>query len=262
MDLPFFESDAHVPEPNPVHIRYDHFEPDTDFEFHVHRWGQLNRINFGLMEIELEDRKLTAPAEFVIWIPAQVAHAALIRQAAEYVSVYVSETLAQRLPDEGCLIAQTPLVRALFDDFCSRRVSAIADEWDARQAELLIELLARAGRQDSYLPESGDRQLEPIMRAIRLDPADATSLAEWASRVHSTERTLARRFQAELGMSFVQWRNRVRLLRAFAWLKEDVPIHEIAARLNYSTASAFIAMFRKQTGFSPERYRRLGGSDE
>jgi hypothetical protein len=204
VDIQSFESDARVPEPKPVHIRYDHFEPDTDFEFHAHPWGQLNRINFGLMEIELEDRKLTAPAEYVIWIPARTAHAALIRQAAEYISVYVSEALAQRLPPEACLIAQTPLIRALFDDFCTRRVSEITDAWDARQAELMIELLARAGGQDSYLPDSGDRQLEPIMQTIRLDPADGTSLAEWASRVHSTERTLARRFQTELGMSFVQ----------------------------------------------------------
>ncbi|CAM2156900.1 AraC family transcriptional regulator [Pararobbsia alpina] len=258
MKFHYFESDLQVPEPQPVHIRYDHFEPDTDFEFHIHPWGQLSRINLGLMEIEFEDRKLTAPSEYVIWVPGRVPHAAFIRQAADYISVYVSDALAKRLPEDGCLIAQTPLVRALFDDFCTRRVSAMSDPWDARQAELLVEHLARAGREDSYLPDSADRQLEPILRAIRLDPADSTSLAEWASRVHSTERTLARRFQAELGVSFVQWRNRVRLLRALAWLREEVAVHEIAARLNYSTPSAFIAMFRKQTGFSPERYRRQG----
>lgn len=258
MTVHYFESDMHVPEPRPVHIRYDHFEPDTDFEFHIHRWGQLSRINLGLMEVDLEDRKLTAPADYAIWVPARTAHSAFIRQAAEYISVYVCDALASRLPATGCLIAQTPLVRALFDDFCARRVSTMADEWDVRQAELLIEHLARAGRADSYLPDSADRHLEPILRALRLDPSDATSLNEWAQRVHSTERTLARRFQSELGMSFVQWRNRVRLLRALAWLREAVPVYEIAARLNYSTPSAFIAMFRKQTGFSPERYRRQG----
>ena len=74
--------------------------------------------------------------------------------------------------------------------------------------------------------------------------------------MHSTERTLARRFQSELGMSFVQWRNRVRLLRALVWLKEDCSIQDIALALGYGTPSAFIVMFRKQLGFSPERYRR------
>jgi AraC-like DNA-binding protein len=257
---PFFEIDRYVPEPRPVHIRYDHFDPETDFEYHYHPWGQLSRINLGLMEVDLESRRLTAPAEYVIWVPANTAHSAFIRQASDYISLYVSETLANRLPHEGCLIPQTPLVRALLDDFCARRVSVMADEWDVRQAELLIEHLVRAGQERSYLPDSADRQLEPILRAIRLDPADSTPLTEWASRVHSTERTLARRFQSELGMSFVQWRNRVRLLRAIAWLKEDVSVNEIAARLNYSTPSALISMFRKQTGISPERYRRQSGN--
>ncbi|RKP47716.1 AraC family transcriptional regulator [Pararobbsia silviterrae] len=249
------ELDRRLPEPKPVHFRYDQFEPDTDFEFHIHPWGQLSRINLGLMQVDLEDRKLTAPAEYLIWVPARTAHSAFIRQSAEYVSVYVCDALAHRLPSEGCLIVQSPLARALFDDFCARRVSVMSDEWDVRQAELLIEHLARAGRADSYLPDSEDRQLEPILKALRLDPSDTTPLAEWARRVHGTERTLARRFQAELGMSFIQWRNRVRMLRALAWLKEEVPVHEIAARLNYSTPSAFIAMFRKQTGCSPQRYR-------
>lgn len=57
-------------------------------------------------------------------------------------------------------------------------------------------------------------------------------------------------------MSFVQWRNRARFLKALAWLKDGWPVQDIAAQLNYGTPSAFIAMFRKQVGFSPERYRR------
>lgn len=34
------------------------------------------------------------------------------------------------------------------------------------------------------------------------------------------------------------------------------PGQDIALALGYGTPSAFIAMFRKQIGFSPERYRR------
>lgn len=65
-------------------------------------------------------------------------------------------------------------------------------------------MLVRAGHADSYLPDSTDRQLEPIPQATRLGPADTTTLQQWAERVHGTERTLTRRFRAELGMSFLQ----------------------------------------------------------
>jgi len=250
------EADLRVPKGAPFYFRYDHFAPETNIEPHTHAWGQINRISLGLMEVVVDGRRLTAPAEYLIWVPANQPHSASIRQATDFLSVYVAEPLAQRLPHSACLIPQTPLVRALFEDFAARRVTAMADDWDLRQFELLVETLVRAGHTNSYLPDSTDRQLEPILHAIRLDPADNTTLQTWAERVHSTERTLARRFQSELGMSFLQWRNRVRLLRAVVWLKEDCSIQDIALSLGYGTPSAFIAMFRKQIGFSPARYRR------
>ncbi|WP_184194089.1 AraC family transcriptional regulator [Chitinimonas taiwanensis] len=256
MPLPYPASDLALPEPAPLSLRYDHFEARTDFDTHRHPWGQLNRISLGLIELDIAGLRLTAPADYLVWIPADLPHAAHVRQAMDYTSIYLSATAAARLPAQACLIAQTPLVRALLDDFCQRRLSGMQDEWDVRQAELLIEHLARAGYQANFLPESQDRLLAPILHALRLAPDEASTLAQWATRVHSTERTLARRFQAELGMSFVQWRNRARFVQALAWLKEGWPVQEIAARLGYGTPSAFIAMFRKQAGFSPERYRR------
>jgi AraC-like DNA-binding protein len=256
MALPYSDADLRLAEPAPLTFRYDHVDAHTEFQPHRHPWGQLSRISLGLLEVELGPRKLTAPPEYLVWVPADAEHSAYVRQALEYTSAYLGTAQAARLPDEACLIPLTPVVGALLDDFRLRGVTVVADTWDRRQGELLVEHLVRAGWTDSYLPDSADRQLSAILHAIRLDPGDATTLAEWAERVHSTERTLARRFQRELGMSFVQWRNRVRLLQAFAWLKEDRPVHEIAARLGYGTASAFIAMFRKQVGFAPERYRR------
>ncbi|MGQ5524925.1 AraC family transcriptional regulator [Chitinimonas sp. PSY-7] len=256
MSLPYLATDLDLAPPAPLYFRYNHMEARTECEYHCHPWGQLNHINLGLLELELAGQRLMAPADYMVWIPAHMPHAAYVRQALEHTSVYVSDEQALRLPAEPCLIAQSPLVRALLEDFCRRRVGVMSDEWDVRQAELLIEHLVRAGRQASYLPDSKDKQLSPILQTIRLDPADTRTLAQWAQHVHTTERTLARRFQAELGMSFLQWRNRARFLQALAWLKEGWPVQEIAGRLSYGTPSAFIAMFRKQVGFSPERYRR------
>ncbi|QOZ84273.1 MULTISPECIES: AraC family transcriptional regulator [Chromobacterium] len=260
--MDYSELDQGLPEPAPIHLRYDQLTPQTEFSPHSHPWGQLNCISLGVIELSLiepgqAERALAAPAEFLIWVPAGIRHSASVRQAMRYTSVYVGAEQAAGLPAHPCLIPQTPLLRALLDDFCQRGVTSIQDPWDRRQAELLLARLSQAGHQDSYLPDSRHRQLAPILAAIRDNPADAATLAQWAQRVHGTERTLARHFQRELGMSFVQWRNRVRLLRALAWLREGRPVQDIAADLGYGTASAFIAMFNKQLGYSPERYRRL-----
>ena len=256
MPLPFLTSDLLLPAPAPLYLRYDHFEAHTEYALHCHPWGQLNRISLGLMELEVAGQRLMAPADYVVWIPAGMPHAAFVRQAMQYTSVYVGAEQAQGLPDTPCLIAQSPLVRALLDDFCLRQVSAMANAGDRCQADLLLQRLAQSGHQASYLPDSPDRQLQPILQTIHGNPADPRTLTQWAQQVHSTERTLARRFQAELGMSFVQWRNRARFLQALVWLKDGWPVQDIATHLNYGSPSAFIAMFHKQVGVSPERYRR------
>lgn len=217
----------------------------------------LLRIHPGLIEIELDKRRLIATAEYLIWIPAGTTYATYVRQPIKYMSISVSNVLAARLPDKPCLFVQTAVVRALLDDLHQRRVLSVVDEWDVRQAELLIEHLVRAGYQDSYLPEIHNHQLTQILKSIQLHPDDSTTLAQWAQLVNSTERTLARHFQRELGMNFIQWRNRARLLQAITWLQEGWPVQRIAARLGYSTPSAFITMFRKLLGFTPERYRQL-----
>lgn len=253
---PYSATDRALPAPAPLHFRYEKFLANTDYEWHRHPWGQINRISLGILELALPERTLAAPAEYLVWIPAGVPHAAHIRQALDYVSVYVADELARQLPDQPCLIPQPPLLRALLDDFCQRGIGAVADPWDQAQARLLVQRMVQAGSVEDYLPDSADRLLRTILSAVRSQPGDGTTLQAWARRVHSTERTLARRFRQELGMSFVEWRTRVRLLQALAWLKQGKAVGAIAMDLGYATSSAFIAMFAKQTGITPERYRR------
>ena len=48
----------------------------------------------------------------------------------------------------------------------------------------------------SYLPTSSDPLLAPVLQAMHATPGDNRSVADWASVVHTTERTLARRFRS------------------------------------------------------------------
>ncbi|QLI80624.1 helix-turn-helix transcriptional regulator [Chitinibacter fontanus] len=256
MPAPYSPNDLNLPPPAPLLFRHEQIEAQTGYAEHRHPWGQLNRINLGLIEITSPGQVLVAPADYIVWVPAEQAHAAYIRQALAYTSAYVSPDWAARLPQHMCLISQTPLIRALFDDFYTRKVSSTAAEHEQLQAELLLQRLLQADQSLHYLPETEHRYLAPILAALRKQPGDTTTLAQWAKQVHTTERTLARHFQRELGLSFLQWRNRLRLLSAQALLKQGIQIQDIAWQLGYSNTSAFIAMFRQQAGISPERYRQ------
>lgn len=249
-------ADLALSAPNPLYFRYQQIRAETQYSNHLHPWGQLSWISLGIMEVELEQQRLIAPANYLIWVPADIPHSAYIRQALDYTSIYLSADLARQLPTEACLLTISPLVSALISDFCQRQISHMQDQSDQHQAELLITRLSQCKCAPNFLPSSSDKLIAPILKALQTKPNDDRSLNSWANIVHSTERTLARRFQSELGMSFGQCRNRIRVLQALAWLKEDKTIQEIAWRLGYSTPSAFIAMFKQLIGFSPERYRQ------
>ena len=56
-------------------------------------------------------------------------------------------------------------------------------------------------------------------------------------------------------MSFSEWRQRLRFLRAVALLQEGRSVQNVALDVGYSSSSAFIAMFSQLAGFTPERFR-------
>ena len=70
----------------------------------------------------------------------------------------------------------------------------------------------------------------------------------------ATGRTLARHFRLETGMSFVQWRQQIRILEALRRLGMKEPVTTVAIELGYDSPSAFISMFKKALGKTPGQY--------
>ena len=84
--------------------------------------------------------------------------------------------------------------------------------------------------------------------------------ADWAADCGASERTLARRFVAETGMTFGHWRERLRLMAAIPKLVDGQPVTRVALDLGYRSPSAFIAMFRRNLGTTPIGFCRSPGS--
>jgi AraC-like DNA-binding protein len=87
------------------------------------------------------------------------------------------------------------------------------------------------------------------------NPADPRTAAELGARAGASERTLSRLFRAETGMTFPQWRARLRLHYALALLAAGEPVTTVAMACGFSSASAFIETFRAAVGATPGRYQ-------
>jgi len=100
---------------------------------------------------------------------------------------------------------------------------------------------------------AGDTPAHMVARALLANPADATSLADWAARLHVSAKTLQRDLEREFAVTFTALRTRIRLKAAVAMLA-DRSVTETAHLVGYASASAFVAAFTREFGKSPGRY--------
>ena len=238
------------------YFRYDEFGADSEAPAHSHHWGHLNYAAHGSLNMEVPDGHLLCPPQHGVWIPPGVVHSCYVRHAVQYRSVYLEPQLCESLPAEVGCMRIGPIVRAIFADFARRDVHEPQSEADLRLAQVVHDQLAGTPLESSYLPAAKHPALVQVLDAMQSEPNDHRSLAQWAQTVHMTERTLARHCQSELGMSLGEWRQRMRYLCAIDALEAGDTVQSIAYDLGYSTPSAFIAMFQRESGLSPEQFRR------
>ena len=242
--------------PAPIWFRADELPADTVYPWHRHAWGELVFAYSGVMELKLADRHLLAPPQYGVWLPPQVEHVGLNRHAATHCSLYVSEPLCAALPREACALSISPLVRALLEHLRRHAGAAPPTEADGRLLQVLVDQLALAPRTGSFLPGTEDPVLAPVLRALEAQPGDNRPLAELARAFHTTERTLLRRCRAELGLSFSEWRQRLRVVKALPRLQAGHKVEAVALELGYASASAFITMFKRLMGVTPDEFRK------
>ncbi len=83
-----------------------------------------------------------------------------------------------------------------------------------------------------------------------------TSLAEFAKTYQKNEKYIGRLFKQEVGMSYAEYNQRQKLIRAEEMLiKTDERIIEIALECGFNNISYFNRSFKKQYGTSPSEYR-------
>ena len=238
------------------YFRYDEFGAHSEAPPHSHRWGHLNYASHGSLSMEVPAGRILCPPQHGVWIPPGVVHSCYLQHAVQYRSVYLAPELCESLPQLAGCMRMGPIVKAILLDFGLRGVQTPAAAADLRLAQVVHDQLCATPLELSFLPMAQHPSLVQVLDAMQAGPGDHRSLAEWAETVHMTERTLARHCQRELGMSLGEWRQRMRYLCAIDALEAGHTVQRIAYDLGYSTPSAFIAMFQRESGLPPEQFRR------
>jgi AraC-like DNA-binding protein len=222
---------------------------------HAHPRAQIIYQLEGVYRVNTAAGNFVVPRHQAIWIPSHLLHETFTNDSAEALMFFVDEACTVPLPP-GCMVVSVgPLLGALFERAVENGNDYDPDDAAARLLAVILDELRRIEPAPFKLPLARDKRLRRIMDKLLADPADHRGLDELCIDCGASERTVARLFRDQTGMSFHEWRTQLRLLEAIDRLGQGRQVTDVAADLGYRSPSAFIAMFRRALGVSPGHYR-------
>ncbi len=234
------------------------FAPAAPTEFVVDR-HYLLCASAGALRLEAEGQRWLLPPARAALLRAGRPVVIAIPQPATTASVLFDVDF---VPPPVCDLAVfdlDPLARALVAE-CSRWQEA-DDPLPAYPRAMFTALAAvtwRLAEQPSPVAVPAGRSAE-VRAALQLTEerlADEVYFEDVAASVGLVPRSLARRFETEVGMTWRAVLRRMRVLQAIERLAaDDTPVTTIAHQVGYGSLSAFNAAFRELTGTTPTDYR-------
>lgn len=224
----------------------------AEIAWHSHPDGQLIYAAIGSMSVHTEDGLFIVPLLMAVWVAPAVAHAITMHNRVAKRTLYFRSD-ALPLPDQSFgVLRVSPLLRELI-------LARVAEDSIERPRAEALDILTTheiqtAGFEPLALKAPSDGRVRRIVTTILERPVDSRSLVEWSCTVGASPRTIERIFLRETHLTFRQWRQQARLLKAVLFLSEGRSITELASDVGYASQSAFTYMFRRQLGVAPRDY--------
>lgn len=204
----------------------------------------------GLLAAERGSRTWYVGGEEALWVRRAVTH-----DVRAYGLMDAYRICLREVPDALGALTYGPVT---LDEAARAELLACtdgaADVVGARTREALMRGVNRAGA-DTRIPLSRGRgYAAAVAQHLAYDPGDPASLADWASHLHVSSKTLQRDFQDTFDASFSEWRTDQRLHLARSLLQTD-SVSRVASHVGYASASAFVHAFRRRFGHTPGEIR-------
>ena len=225
---------------------------DTFWAEHSHPTHELLWNQRGASTAQIGRRVHTISPGIGLWIPAGVPHSGFTPAGVEHLAAHFSITQVDPPSPLPVAVEITPLLQLLLERSRTEDLTGQARE---RTDAVILDLLAPSPR-ELMLTVPDHPLLTPVVEALSADPADPTTLEEWAHRIGVSSRTLTRAFEASTGVGFRDWAATARAHRAVALLAEGQRVEDVAALVGFRSASAFSAAFRRVTGVTPGEFRQ------
>ncbi len=221
---------------------------------HSHRKAQLWGARRGVVMVSTADGRFMVPPGHGLLIPAGLDHASEALSEVEMLSIYVSPLYGGA--DRPRVVEITPLARSLMQDL----VAEEGRPTDANRQQLVMNLLldeiTRLPHRPLGLPIPQHEGLARLCRRFLKAPSAVESIDDWAAALTMSRRSFTRLFRAEIGISFVTWRQQACLFASLPKLASGESVTSVALDAGYENIAAYTTMFRRMLGSPPSTYFR------
>lgn len=221
---------------------------------HFHDRDQLVYASRGVMTVRTRDGVWVVPPHRAVWIPANLSHKITMSGAVAMRTLYLKPRLAKELPRGCCVMNVSTLLKELILYACALRTLKKRVKWQEPLIAVILHQLAVVKMIPLQLPHLSDPRLVRIAQIFTQNPNEGRTLAQLCRECGASKRSVERLFQQEIGMTFGNWRQQLRLMQGLRLLAEGAKVTHAALESGYSTPSAFISMFRKALGTTPSSY--------
>ncbi|QNP47247.1 AraC family transcriptional regulator [Diaphorobacter aerolatus] len=238
----------------PVSCRATDYPAGWYIPSHAHNKHQLIYAVRGVMVVTTGGGQWVVPPTRGIWVLSGVMHEIRCVGEVHMRSLLVQTDAGPQLLDATQAVGISPLLRELI-----RAAEEVAQPYqsgtrDGRLMRLVLDELRGLPVLPLHLHLPTDARLLQICEHLQRRLDDDSTLSDWAERLAIDVKTIQRLFTRETGMTFGQWRQQARLLRALELLASGQKVIDVALALGYESPSAFATMFKKQFGQTPSQF--------
>ena len=253
------ESPVQGENPRSIVTRQTTYASGHHIKPHWHARAQFIFAVKGTMRVRTPRHAWIVPPSRALWVPSHTVHEIRMHGVVEMRSLYVNDAAAEGMPATCVVLDVTPLLRELVVRAVALPVRYDENGDDGVLMRLLMAEIRRLPRcaLDLPLPESAD--LTRLCERILTDLSTRRPCDFDASRMHTSARTLYRRFLKETGITLARWKQQARLLESIRRLAAGTPVTRVAVDLGYESPSAFSTMFRRALGVAPRTFVPRGG---
>ncbi|KZX01133.1 AraC family transcriptional regulator [Pseudoalteromonas luteoviolacea] len=223
-------------------------------DYHQHPWHQVIFPVSGLLQSEIDNRRVVVPHNALLYIPAGTPHKSVAFTRTEFAALYLNPTSKVTFchAPKSCLV--TPFFKELVL-LLLKKADAPDNNATSNLLHVLNDQITAAANYEIPLLKPKDRRTLAIFEGLIDQPATRLTLAQWAQQVGASERTLSRLFAKEFNQSFRAWRQHLRLVLSLELLTTTRSIQDIALSLGFASDAAYISAFKALFVSTPHTYR-------